>query len=110
MTRTIIWAALAIAAFATPALTQAVGGAPSAVTVPTTPTSSPATPTPALPHGASKDPGQQVICKQQDEIGSRLGGKRICMTKAQWAQQTQDAHDSADYLQRGTGLSQVQGR
>ena len=26
----------------------------------------------------------KMICKAQKETGSRLGGKKICMTRAQW--------------------------
>jgi len=35
-----------------------------------------------------KDP---VICKRQEETGSRLGGKSVCMTKSQWDAQRTDA-------------------
>jgi hypothetical protein len=76
------------------------GGAPSSMTVPSTQTSSPPAPAPAKPKGGGKDPDQQVICRTQEEIGSRLGGKRICMTKAQWAAQAQDARDTMDTAQR----------
>jgi hypothetical protein len=76
------------------------GGAPSAMTTPSTQTSSPPV-TPAGPATTNaKTPDQQIICKHEDEIGSRLGGKRVCMTKAQWAQQAQDARDAADGAQR----------
>ncbi len=76
------------------------GGAPSPMTVPSTQTSSPPAPAPARPKTGAKDPDQQVICRNQEEIGSRLGGKRICMTKAQWAAQAQGARDATDTLQR----------
>jgi hypothetical protein len=75
-------------------------GAPSPMTVPSTQTSSPPAPAPAKPTASGKDPSQQVICRNQEEIGSRLGGKRVCMTKAQWAQQAQDSRDAVDTAQR----------
>jgi hypothetical protein len=83
-----------------PALAQSTNGAPMQATFPSTPTSSPSAA--AAPAGQAKknDPSQRVICKTQDEVGTRLGGKRICMTKAQWDQQAQDAHDSVDNIQR----------
>lgn len=36
------------------------------------------------------DPNE-VICERQEDVGSRLSAKRICMTRSQWAdQKTQD--------------------
>ena len=32
------------------------------------------------------DPNE-MICEKQRELGSRLAVKRVCMTRAQWAQQ-----------------------
>ncbi|HEX4741086.1 MAG TPA: hypothetical protein VH353_07140 [Caulobacteraceae bacterium] len=83
-----------------PALAQSTNGAPMQATFPSTPTSSPSAA--VAPAGQTKknDPNQRVICKTQDEVGTRLGGKRICMTKAQWDQQTLDARDSVDNIQR----------
>jgi hypothetical protein len=72
---------------ATVAQAQPVGGAPSAMTVPSTATSSPSAP-PGVPAARKKDP---VICKHQEETGSRLGGKSVCMTKSQWDEQRADA-------------------
>jgi hypothetical protein len=85
-----------------PAFAQPTNGAPMQATFPATPTSNPpaAVAPSATKTNNSKDPSQKVICKTQDEMGSRLGGKRICMTKAQWDQQAQDAHDSVDNIQR----------
>ena len=94
-----ITASLALGA-GLPASAQSTNGAPMQATFPATPTSSPSAA--VAPPGRDKknDPNQRVICKTQDEIGTRLGGKRICMTKAQWDQQAQDAHDSVDNIQR----------
>ena len=51
------------------------------------PMSGPPAPAPAPP-AKKKDP---VICKHQEETGSRLGGKSVCMTKSQWDEQRADA-------------------
>jgi hypothetical protein len=85
-----------------PAFAQSTNGAPMQATFPATPTSSPpaAVAPPANKENKSNDPNQKVICKTQDEVGTRLGSKRICMTKAQWDQQTQDAYDSVNNIQR----------
>lgn len=45
-------------------------------------------PAPPAPTAKKKDP---VICKRQEETGSRLGGKSVCMTKSQWDAQRTDA-------------------
>ena len=29
----------------------------------------------------------EVICEKQEETGSRLSSKRVCMTRSQWAEQ-----------------------
>jgi hypothetical protein len=62
----------------------------------------PASPTPAsapLKHGY--DPNV-VICKWTDEIGTRLGRSKVCMTRAQWDQQSRDAQDDlSDTVHRG---------
>lgn len=39
---------------------------------------------PAAESGADRD-SSQLICQKQEITGSRLGTKRICKTRAQWA-------------------------
>ena len=39
---------------------------------------------------ASKDADpNRIICEKQEEIGTRLGGRKVCKTAAQWAAQRQ---------------------
>jgi len=63
------------------------------------------TPTPAaklMKHGY--DPNT-VICKWTEELGTRLGGGKTCMTRAQWDQETRDSQDGlADSVNRGAEL------
>jgi|HubBroStandDraft_5_1064220.scaffolds.fasta_scaffold1115589_1 hypothetical protein len=63
------------------------------------------TPAPAakpMKHGY--DPNT-VICKWTEEIGTRLGGGKTCMTRAQWDQETRDSQDGlADSVNRGAEL------
>jgi hypothetical protein len=33
---------------------------------------------------AKAEKKNRMVCKQQEEKGSRLGGKRICRTQAEW--------------------------
>jgi hypothetical protein len=99
LTISLITASLALGA-GLPALAQSTNGAPMQATFPSTPTSSPSAAVAPAAQVKKNDPNQRVICKSEDEIGTRLGSKRICMTKAQWDRQSQDAHDSVDNIQR----------
>jgi hypothetical protein len=38
------------------------------------------------PNKKTRDPNE-VICEKQQEIGSRLASKRVCMTRSQWQEQ-----------------------
>jgi invasion protein IalB len=73
------FAAALLAGMAAPALAQ-------------TPAVTPAqTPSTARPAAANPD---EVICRKQGTIGSRLASKRICKTRAQWADaQLQDRQE-----------------
>ncbi|MDE2357160.1 MAG: hypothetical protein KGL69_10445 [Alphaproteobacteria bacterium] len=76
------------------AMAQPVNGAPNSLTTPTTATSSPSVP-PQVPGPMGDKKKDPVICKHQEEIGSRLGGKSICLRKSQWERQAYDAqHDT----------------
>ena len=59
---------------------------------------------PAAPAPASqklKDPNR-IICEREEEIGTRLGGKRICKTAQEWEQSRQQSRNDVDELQRYT--------
>jgi hypothetical protein len=49
-----------------------------------------ATSQPAKPAKKVRDPNE-VICKTIPEPGSRLGGTKTCLARADWEQQTRDA-------------------
>lgn len=57
-----------LAATAAPAIAQTTNAAPQQ----------------AAPTRTGPDPNE-VICEKQEVIGSRLGSKRICHTRAEWA-------------------------
>ncbi len=42
----------------------------------------------------------EVICRTEDETGSRLRKKKICMTRKEWLSSAQDAQDATSGLQR----------
>ena len=42
----------------------------------------------------------EVICKRQEDTGSRLGGTKICHTRSEWDEQSRIAHDEVDRAQQ----------
>ena len=57
--------------------------------------------TPAAPQASKPSTtGEKLICKREEGVGSRLG-KRVCMTRSQWADQlTLEANNRNDLLGR----------
>jgi hypothetical protein len=53
----------------------------------------PASGSPAVAGRAANDP---VICRWEEELGTRLGNERVCLTKSQWQQQGYDSQDQID--------------
>lgn len=47
---------------------------------------------PATDNAAAGDPNSRV-CRTITEIGSRLGGRRVCMTRAEWAEQRRQTRE-----------------
>jgi invasion protein IalB len=47
-----------------------------------------------------KNDPNRIICERQEEIGTRLGGKKVCKTKAQWDEERQQERDALDKFQR----------
>lgn len=67
--------------------------APNAAPAPAATSSQPA----AVQTAAAKpDPGDKVICKEEEETGSRLGAHRVCHTKRDWERISRDAGDMVD--------------
>jgi|tagenome__1003787_1003787.scaffolds.fasta_scaffold20986375_3 hypothetical protein len=58
-----------------------------------------AAPAQAAAPATAKDPNR-IICERQEEIGSRLGGKKVCKTAAQWDEERQQERDALDKFQR----------
>lgn len=57
-----------------------------------TPQTSPQPAATVKPARAGYDP-DQVVCRWISETGTRLGDHKVCMTRFQWEQQSQDARD-----------------
>jgi hypothetical protein len=48
------------------------------------------------------DPNE-VVCERQQELGSRLGSKRICKTRAEWAEERRLDRMEIDRVQTQRG-------
>ena len=63
-----------------------------------------ASPAPATPQEQSQKPNKpQLVCRTQDRVGTRLGGKRICYTKERWTEIERDSVDALRDAQRDRG-------
>jgi hypothetical protein len=56
----------------------------------------------ALAETANKPKEDKVICKRQEAVGTRLGGKRICMKASEWKAAAELHRDELDREQRQT--------
>ena len=54
------------------------------------------------------DPNE-VVCEKQEETGSRLSSHKICMTRAQWAEQRRLNRMDVDKMQMQRGCNAGQG-
>ena len=48
----------------------------------------------------SADSGSERICRTQQTLGSRLGAKKVCLTREQWRVQQRDNRDETERAQR----------
>ena len=55
------------------------------------------------------DPNQK-ICQDITQVGSRLGTKRICATRAEWAAKRKDDRDTVDGIQRNPCILDTNGQ
>lgn len=51
-----------------------------------------------------RDPNE-IVCERQEELGSRLGGQKVCKTRAQWAEDRRVARQDIDKVQTQRGTS-----
>lgn len=59
----------------------------------------------ATPAEAAKPerPGSESVCRQEKSTGSRLGSKRVCPTRGEWAQVDAGNKEVADRIVGRTG-------
>jgi len=58
--------------------------------------SAPSTTTTVIAAPVGMAPGKLICQTQAPDIGTRLGGKRICMTEADWTKKSRAGHDPLD--------------
>jgi len=51
---------------------------------------------------AKQDPGARLVCRSVEQIGSRLGTKRVCMTAQQWDEQRRTDREHTEGTQQRT--------
>ncbi len=61
------------------------------------------TPSPAQSVGEKLN---EVVCQKQEVLGSRLGSKRVCKTRAEWAVDQREDRQSIDKIQIERGLKE----
>ncbi len=74
--------------------------APAATTVPAATTLAP-----AAVATAKANPDDKIICQHEDTTGTRLGGHKVCMTKAQWREAAVQQRDAVKHAQDDRGYS-----
>ncbi len=52
------------------------------------------------PASASAKDLDRVICRTEEQTGTRLGAHRVCLTKLEWNVQAHDAGDAAALVER----------
>ena len=58
----------------------------------------PQTPPPPQQNGARSNLNE-IVCEKIETIGSRLGSKRVCLTRAQWAERRRDDRATTEKAQ-----------
>jgi len=62
----------------------------------------PVTPYRADSGAQAKGDPNRIICKKEEQIGSRLAIKKVCLTVGEWEARAKDDRDRTESLQGGT--------
>lgn len=46
--------------------------------------------------GVANDDSNRIVCKKQEQIGSRLGAKKRCLTEREWQARQQEDRDQLE--------------
>jgi len=103
-------ACLAAPAFAQTAATPPAAAAAATPATPAVAAPSPTAPVaataavPAAPAVAKTAAKDKIICEEEEVIGSRLGGHRVCKTASAWAEERRAARDEVERSQTNRGV------
>ena len=53
---------------------------------------------------ATKAELDRIVCERQEQLGSRLGGRKVCKTIREWQEQRRVQREEAERVQRGGNL------
>ncbi len=59
---------------------------------------------PEAPRPAARNPDTDMVCKTEETTGSRLGAKRTCLTRAQWAARSAAGKEALEDLRKDRGF------
>lgn len=51
----------------------------------------------------AKSDVNKLVCEREDEIGSRLKGKKVCMTVEQWQEYQAENREKTERIQQSAG-------
>ena len=97
-----------IAAGAVAALALAAGAALADPPASPTASAAPAAPTARAPDASqpqARNPDTEIVCKTEDATGSRLGAKRVCLTRAQWKARSVAGQEALEELRKDRGFT-----
>ncbi len=97
-----------IAAGAVAALALAAGAALADPPASPTASAAPAAPTASAPDASqpqARNPDTEIVCKTEDATGSRLGAKRVCLTRAQWKARSVAGQEALEELRKDRGFT-----
>jgi len=55
----------------------------------------------AEPKDQAQGDKDKLICRTDPDLGTRLGGTRVCLTREQWAERRREAREAAEHVQMG---------
>lgn len=58
----------------------------------------------AAPSAKAEEDPDKKICERVEEIGTRLGAKRVCKTKSEWAAERAEHRNDMERAQRNSGI------
>ncbi len=58
----------------------------------------------SAPQELKKSDVNKVVCQKEEQIGSRLGAKKVCLTVKEWLDRAQLNREETERAQQNTGV------